>query len=167
MQVLFLRHGPAESKNEWAGDDEQRPLTPGGRLLVEDIACSLPRLKARPDLVLTSPLVRAHQTADLVGRCLAAPDKVLVDKRLAPGFGLKQLEKIIRDHDDVSCLMLVGHDPDLSEVVRAVTGGRLSIRKGGLAQVEILDPKVMRGRLISLLVPAPLNPDAQPADSDS
>ena len=156
MQLLFLRHGPAESKDGWIGDEEGRPLTAQGKLLVRDVACSLTRLKTRPELVLTSPYVRARQTAEIVGECLGAPDKVVIDKRLAPGFGVKQLEKVVRDYSDVSVLMLVGHDPDFSELVRTVTGGgRLSVRKGGLAHVEIPDHKVMKGRLVSLLVPAP------------
>jgi phosphohistidine phosphatase len=159
MQLLFLRHGPAEPKNDWSGDDEDRPLTAQGKLLVSDMACSLPRLKTRPDLILTSPLVRAQQTADIVGDCLAAPKPVVTDKRLAPGFGMKQLEKVLRDYADVEVLMLVGHDPDFSELVRALTGGRLSVRKGGLAQVDVPDPKVMKGRLIALLVPAPADHD--------
>jgi phosphohistidine phosphatase len=155
MQLLFLRHGPAESKSEWTGDDEGWPLSAQGKLLVGDVACSLPRPKTRPDLVLTSPYLRARQTAEIVGECLDAPEKVWVDKRLAPGFGLKQLEKIVRDYADLPVLMLVGHDPDFSELVRALTRGRLSIRKSGLAQVEIPDHKVMKGRLVCLLVPAP------------
>jgi phosphohistidine phosphatase len=154
MQLLFLRHGPAESKNEWTGDDEDRPLTGHGKLLVSDMACSLPRLNTRPNVVVTSPLARAQQTAEIVARCLGDSVKVVTDKRLAPGFGMKQLEKVIRDHDEVECLMLVGHDPDFSEVVRALTGGRLSVRKGGLAHVELPDPKFMKGRLVALLVPA-------------
>jgi phosphohistidine phosphatase len=163
MQLLFLRHGPAESKNEWTGDDEERPLTGHGRLLVSDMACSLPRLKTRPDVVVTSPLARAQQTAEIVGTCLGPTVRVVTDKRLAPGFGLKQLEKVLRDYDDVECLMLVGHDPDFSEVVRALTGGRLSVRKGGLAHVEMPDPKVMKGRLVALLVPAPASSDGATA----
>jgi phosphohistidine phosphatase len=155
MQLLFLRHGPAEPKSAWTGEDEHRPLSSEGRLLVADIACSLPRLKTRPDLIVTSPLMRARQTAEIVGECLAAPDQVVVDKRLAPGFGLKQLEKVIRDHADADVLMLVAHDPDLSELVRDLTGGgRVSIRKGGLAQVEVPDQKEMKGRLLALLIPA-------------
>jgi phosphohistidine phosphatase len=166
MQLLFLRHGPAEPKSAWTGEDEARPLTPEGKLLVTDIACSLPRLKTRPDRIITSPLARARQTAEIVGACLGAPDKVVVDKRLAPGFGLKQLEKLLRDHADDEVLMLVAHDPDLSELVRDLTGGgRVSIRKGGLAQVEIPDAKVMKGRLLALLIPAPTDLEATP-DSD-
>lgn len=145
MQLLFLRHGPAESKSEWTGDDEGRPLSAQGRLPVGDVTCSVPKLKARPDLVLTSPYLSARQTAEIVGKCLGAPDNVAVDKRLAPGFGPEQLEKIERDYADLPVLMLVGHAPDFSELVRALTGGRLSARKGGLAQVEIPDHKVMNG----------------------
>lgn len=165
MQLLFLRHGAAEPKTDWP-DDEQRPLSAEGRLLVADLACSLPRLKTRPDLVLTSPLMRARQTAEIVVECLAAQDRLVIDKRLAPGFGMKQLEKVLRDYAENAVVMLVGHEPDLSELVRDLTGGgRVSIRKGGLAQVEVPDPKVMKGRLIALLVPAPPNADAAP-DSD-
>lgn len=159
MQLLFLRHGPAESKSGWSGDDVDRPLTADGKLLVTDVACSLPRLNTRPDLILASPLVRARETAEIVAACLAAPE-VVIDKRLAPGFGLKQLEKVVRDHADVAVLMLVGHDPDFSELLHELTGGRMSIRKGGLALVELPDVKVMKGRLVSLLVPASGRPDA-------
>ena len=168
MQLLFLRHGPAESKNDWSGDDEDRPLSPEGKQVMNEVGRSLRKQGMRPELILTSPVIRAKQTADIVGECLDAPEKVVVDKRLAPGFGPKQLEKMLRDHGDSEVLMFVGHDPDLSELVRDLTGaGRLSIRKGGLAQVEIPDRKLMKGRLISLLVPTPANPQASANDSES
>lgn len=168
MQLLFLRHGSAEPKNDWLGDDEHRPLTTEGRLVVTDLACSVPRLKTHPILILTSPFLRAQQTAEIVAECLGAQDKVLTDRRLAPGFGLKQLEKILRDYPDASVLMLVGHEPDLTDIVRALTGGgRLSIRKGGLAQVELPDPKTMKGKLIALLIPAPPPNLEATRDSDS
>ncbi len=167
MHLLFLRHGPAESKNEWSGDDDDRPLSAHGKLVVTDVACSLPRLAARPEIILTSPLARARQTAEIASECLEARDHVIVDKRLAPGFDLKHLEKLVRDHGDPEVLMLVGHDPDFSDIVRALTGGgRLAIRKGGLAQVELPNPKVMKGRLVSLLVPVPANPEP-PEDGDA
>jgi phosphohistidine phosphatase len=166
MQLLFLRHGPAESKNDWSGADEDRPLTVQGRMLVNELAHSLIRLNAVPDLVLASPYVRARETARIVGDCLGAPEKVVIDKRLGPGFGMKHLEKIVREHADAGVLMLVGHDPDLSDLVRTITGGRLSIRKGGLAQVEIPDAKVVKGRLVCLLVPTPPD-DSSLADAEA
>jgi phosphohistidine phosphatase len=166
MQLLFLRHGPAVAKTDWTAEEDARPLSAEGRLLVRDIACSLPRLKTHPDVIITSPLARAHQTAEIVGNCLDEKDNIVVDKRLAPGFGLKQLEKVLRDYPEDTVLMLVGHDPDFSELVRTLTGGRISIRKGGLAQVEIPDVKEMKGRLVCLLVPAPLDPDASAGDME-
>jgi phosphohistidine phosphatase len=167
MQLLFLRHGSAEPKNEWSGDDDDRPLSAQGQLTVTDVGRSLPRLAPRPDLILTSPLARARETAEIACECLDVQDKVVIEKRLAPGFELKHLEKIVREHADREVLMLVGHDPDCSELVRELTGGgRLSIRKGGLAQVELPNPKVMKGRLVSLLVPVSVNPEP-PEDADA
>lgn len=168
MQLLFLRHGPAEPKNGWRGEDEERPLTAQGRLLVSEVACSLPKQRTLPELIVTSPLARARQTAEIVGECLGLTEEILVDKRLAPGFGQKQLEKVLRDHGECGVLMLVAHDPDVSELVRDLTGaGRLSVRKGGLAQVDVPDPKVLKGRLISLLVPTPADPQTTTSDADS
>ncbi len=62
--------------------------------------------------------------------------------------------------------MLVGHDPDLSELIRALAGGRLPVRKGGLALVEIPDHNVMKGRLVCLLVLAPADPGASARDEE-
>lgn len=168
MQLLFLRHGPAEPKNDWRGDDEERPLSAQGRQLVSEVACSLPKQRTLPELILTSPLARARQTAEIVGQCLDLSEKVVVDKRLAPGFSEKHLEKVLREHAECRVLMLVAHDPDVSELVRDLTGaGRLSVRKGGLAQIDLPDPKVLKGRLISLLVPTPADPQTAAGDADS
>lgn len=167
MQLLFLRHGPAEPKSEWRGDDDERPLTAEGRLLVAQVGCSLPAQQMVPALILTSPLARARQTAEIVAECLGIPDKIAVDKRLAPDFSLKHLEKLLRENADCPVLMLVAHDPDISTLVRTLTGaGRLSVRKGGLAQVEISDAKVLKGRLVALLVPTPANPQPPSTDGD-
>ncbi len=167
MDLFFLRHGPAEPKSDWHGDDEDRPLTTEGKLLVTEVACSLILQRLPPELILTSPLARARQTAEIAAECLQAPDKVVVDKRLAPGFGQKQLEKLLRDNAERKVLMLVGHDPDITELVRDLTGaGRLSVRKGGLALVQLPDPKVLKGRLISLLVPTPADGAAHQNDME-
>jgi phosphohistidine phosphatase len=167
MQLLFLRHGPAEPKSEWSGDDEDRPLTAEGRHVIHEVACSLQQQGLRPGVILTSPLARARQTADIVADCLAAPEMVRADKRLAPGFGMKHLEKLLRDHDDTEIVMFVGHDPDISELVRELTGARrLAVRKGGLAQIELPDRKDLKGRLISLLVPTPANPPPPGSDPE-
>lgn len=157
MELFFLRHGPAESKTGWAGDDIERPLSAEGRLLVTEVAASLAGYKFRPDIVLTSPYERARQTAHIVAARLDLLDKVIVDARLIPGFGMKQLGKVLQDHAQEQRLLLVGHGPDLTQVARALTGGRLTIRKAGVAQVEIPNPHILKGKLLSLIVPAPID----------
>ncbi len=154
MQLLLLRSGPADPKDAWRGDDKERPLSAEGQAFVADMAKSLSRYPERPDLVLTSPYLRARQTAEIVAEALGVVDKIKVDKRLAMGFGPKQLGKVLRECEACQVVMLVGHNPDLSDLVRTLTGGgRLALRKAGMAQIEVSDPRVLKGRLIALLVP--------------
>ncbi len=168
MDLFFVRHGPAEPKVNWSGDDLERPLSAEGRLIVEEVAARLAQYRMRPERVVTSPYVRARQTARILAERLGLADRVVVDARLIPGFGLRQLGKLLSEHTDSQGLMLVGHGPDVTQVVRALTGGRLTIRKAGVAQVEVPDPEVLKGRLLSLLVPTPLpQEDALAGDSDS
>lgn len=157
MELFFLRHGPAEPKADWSGDDIERPLSAAGRMVVTELAAALAGQKLQPDRVLTSPYDRARETAQIVAARLGIPDRVIADRRLIPGFGLRQLSKILQDYTDANSLMLVGHGPDLTEVVRALTGGRLTIRKAGMAQVELANFPTLKGKLLSLIVPAPLD----------
>lgn len=163
MKLFFLRHGPAEPKDDWAGDDEERPLSATGELLVAEVAATLARQHVAPDVILTSPYRRARQTAQIVAERLGMSDRVKVDPRLMPGFGLRQLGRILNDYPDHESLLLVGHGPDLGQVVRNLTGGRLTIRKAGVAQVELAGPSAIKGRLLSLLVPAPIEPEDESA----
>lgn len=168
MEIYFLRHGIAEPKSDWRGEDVERPLSAEGRQLVVEMAASLVKQQVAPDWVLTSPYARARQTAQIIAEQLEMTDKVVVDDRLAPGFGMKQLTKLLRDYRDSKSILLVGHGPEMGELVGEITGGRLALRKAGLAQVDLPDPKALKGRLISLMVPTPIaSADEVDADSDS
>ena len=168
MQLFLLRHGPAEERDEWQGDDADRPLTADGKLLVADVGRTLARQGIRPDAIITSPLVRSTQTAEILGECFAAPEKVVMDDTLGPGFGANELAKLLAAYEDRQVLILVGHNPDFSDLARSLTGGsRLSIRKGGFAQVKLSDPKILKGRLVSLMVPTPTISGPPAPDSDT
>jgi phosphohistidine phosphatase len=154
MQVCFVRHGPAEPRGEWDGDDFERPLTTDGRQLVAEVAAAILGRGPSPDVILTSPLVRARQTAGILAECLGIPDRLAVDKRLAPGFGPEQLLKILRDNSKRSVLVLVGQEPDLTLTISKLVGrSRIALKRAGVAQVEVVDPKVLKGRLVGLLSP--------------
>ncbi len=85
VRLLFLRHGPAEPKNDWRGDDKERPLSDQGKLLVANVALSLARQQMRPAVILTSPCARARQTSQIISECVGGETQTLMDDRLAPG----------------------------------------------------------------------------------
>lgn len=146
MRLYFLRHGAADWP-DWNKPDDERPLTKPGRKEVQQVGEFLARLKADPDLILTSPLPRAAQTADIAAEHLRV--RVREEKLLAPGFGATDLKRLLRKYPQQS-LMLVGHEPDFSTVIASVTGGKVKLSKAGVALVDLDSGK---GQLRWLLPP--------------
>lgn len=121
MRLYVMRHGPAEDESS-TGRDADRVLTPAGRDRVRDVARLLASAKEVPTTLLTSPLVRALQTAEIVA---SVTDKTLTVRReLAPG---KQPRDLIAEFVDSESarVMIVGHEPDLSILVEGLVGSVL------------------------------------------
>src|SRR5438046_7073423 len=133
MQLYFLRHGEADWPG-WTKPDDQRPLTDFGKKEVRQVARFLNRLKVKTDLVVTSPLPRASQTAEVAAEQLKT--KLRQDEALEPGFGISELRNVLKRHRS-KVLMLVGHEPDFSTVISALTGASLKLSKAGVALVDI------------------------------
>ena len=148
MQLYFLRHGEADWPG-WTKPDDERPLTDFGKKEVRQVATFLNRLKVKPDLIVTSPLPRALQTAEVAAEQLKT--KLRQDEALEPGFGISELSTVLKRHPS-KVLMLVGHEPDFSSVVSALTGASLKLSKAGVALVDI-DPEAEEGRLLWLFPP--------------
>jgi len=149
MKLYFLRHGKADWPG-WDRPDDERPLTRKGQKEIRGVATLLRVLEVEPTLILSSPLPRALETAQIVARGLNI--KLKQDHALAPGFGIAELRKIFnrtRKQD----LMIVGHEPDFSMTITALTGGRIKLAKAGLARVD-LDKPAGDGRLVWLIPPA-------------
>jgi len=154
MRLYFLRHGQAGNRAEWQGEDAARPLTTDGKRRVQREGAALRALDLVLDLIITSPLVRAQQTAEIVASALGLGAKLVTDPRLAPGFGPRQLKALLTTHRSASALMLVGHEPDFSETIsHLIGGGRLEVKKGALALVELTDRASLAGRLVWLIPP--------------
>ena len=152
--MYFLRHGIAAERSEWRGDDATRPLTDDGVERTGVVAAALARLDLDVGMIITSPLVRARQTAEIVARALGLGSKIVEDHRLAPGFDAEKLRAILLDHRNAGDVMVVGHEPDFSETVGAlVGGGNVVMRKAGLALVELSNARADRGRLLWLVPP--------------
>lgn len=158
VKLYFLRHGPAVERTAWQADDDfARPLTERGQAVVQCVAEALAALQLKPEAIITSPLARAFQTAEIVARRLDLNAHLVKDDRLMPGFGLDGLTAILQAHADLSAIMLVGHEPDFSTTISTlIGGGALVCKKGGLARVDILATSPLRGELVWLIPPSVL-----------
>jgi phosphohistidine phosphatase SixA len=147
MKLYFLRHGKADWPN-WDKPDDERPLTSEGKEQVAAVANLLARLDISPAIV-TSPLPRASQTADIAGEYLR--QKVRVDPLLRPGFDAGKLRKLLKDFSGKS-IMIVGHEPDFTRTIFQLTGANTKLSKAGVALIE-LDMASMKGELRWLVPP--------------
>jgi phosphohistidine phosphatase len=147
VDLIFFRHGLADWP-DWPRPDDERPLTREGRKITHEVATYLARLKVNPRKILTSPLPRASQTAEIVAEHLHAP--VEVTSKLTKNFTVRKLEELLAD--EAESVMLVGHEPNFSRVIKGLTGGEVKLRKSGVARLTI-DPDAMQGRLDWLLTP--------------
>jgi len=149
--LYFLRHGDAGSPS--ATDDDARELTDGGVAAMRAATRLWQRLNLRPDVVISSPLARAVQTAQIF--CDGFGGAPIVDDGLRPGASWGQLARAMARHPDARRVMFVGHEPDLSSAIAELTGAAsVRMRKGGLACVEFYGvPEPGGGEIAWLLDP--------------
>lgn len=159
LELLLFRHADAGDSSVWPGPDAERPLSPKGHRHAARVALWLATIDHRPDVILSSPKVRAVETADAVADAFGMA--VVTDPRLAGPLGIRILEEILADAGGRSRPMLVGHDPDFSELASLLTGAMsLEMRKGALARIDVAPPIEPGGGNLRWLVP----PDALPGD---
>lgn len=138
MKLYILRHGIAvERGTEGYEDDTRRPLTPKGERRMKQIARAMKKLELSFDLILSSRLIRARQTAEIVAKTLKLVDHLKFSEHLAPDGDSKNL---IRDLDHLlqqpKSVLLVGHEPYLSDLLGTLLVGKstlhVNFKKGGL-----------------------------------
>ncbi len=141
MDIYFLRHGKAaELGDPGVTDDFSRSLTAKGIEEMEAQAAVMERLGIGPDAILTSPLTRAKQTAEVVANRLGRKKSLDVCDELAPGCDLERLGRLVGRHASAKSILVVGHEPDLSTMIGELVGrggARVEMKKGGLARVEL------------------------------
>ena len=148
-QLWLLRHGeavPHDSK-----PDEERELTARGERQALAAGAALARLGIEFDACYTSPKVRAVQTAGLTCRSLGI--EPVEEASIGSGFDRDDALALLRAHGDDARVLAVGHEPDLSQLVHDLTGGRVDFKKGGLAAVR---EERGSGELLVLLRPREL-----------
>lgn len=129
MLVYLVRHAHSDP-----GDpDELRTLSERGRAEAQSLAERLAASHTPPGLVLTSPLVRAKETADAIADATGA--ELRVDRRLSPGATADALREAVRGGQEP--VAAVGHQPDCSEIALAVTGEDPGFPTAGVAEIEL------------------------------
>ena len=145
VQLWLLRHGEAEPHG--SAPDFQRALTAKGEDQSRQAGAALARMGIAPAACYSSPKVRARETARLA--CASLGVGVEEADSLAGDFDVGALRDLLSGHDGGDCVLIVGHEPDFSQLVHDLTA-RVDVKKGGLVQLAI---EGRRGELISLLRP--------------
>ena len=144
MNLYLLRHGIAAAKDDPAFEsDRERPLTKKGMKKFRKAARGIERLRVSFDAILTSPLVRARQTADIVAEILGQESIVEEIPALAPDSSPEQLLSELSRLEGKENLMLVGHEPFLGKLAGFLltrkndSDAQLPLKKGGICRIEI------------------------------
>ena len=155
VEILFLRHADAGDPLAWVGPDEDRPLSAKGERQAERVARHLEAIGVTPDAIITSPMLRAFQTAEAVARWFDR--EVIISDRLAGGLDEESLDELLEEAGMPARPLLVGHDPEFSETVSALIGAvGIAVRKGALVRIDATLPLVEGGGDLRWLIP----PDA-------
>ncbi len=155
IELHFLRHAHAGDPEAWTGDDAARPLSEKGEKQAERLGTFLAGVGFKPDAIISSPKLRAAQTAEIVAKHLGI--QISFDDRLAGAFEVETLETLLRDAGDPVRPVVVGHDPDFSDVLAELSGAPgLPMPKGALARVDIERPLRASGGTLHWLVPPDL-----------
>jgi phosphohistidine phosphatase len=140
MHLYILRHGNAGDPEQWTGDDQKRPLIEEGRKEMRAIARGLDWLNLKLDTLVTSPLVRAQETADFVRDALH-PSHYDTSELLAPGCDLRTLARLLALYPQSRELMIVGHEPDFGEIIAALIGtglpSRIQLKKAACCCIKL------------------------------
>lgn len=164
MRLYLVRHGIAvEGLRGGITKDSERPLTDEGRDEMKQVAKALKKIGVKPDLILSSPLVRARQTAEYISEAL--DQEIKITDALAPAVNFTQLFRVIGRHETAKEVFLVGHEPDMGMLVGnllyAGPGFEMPFKKAGVCRIDVtgmppdglgvlkwyLTPKIVKGLL--------------------
>ena len=159
-EIYLIRHGLAEERGDSWPDDAKRPLTDEGMSRMRKSVRGLSRLGVTLDVVLTSPLVRARQTAEIVAAGVSPRPSLISAESLAPDGSFAAVVADLEKHVRKGRIALVGHEPGIGELAARLIGSRHAIefKKGAVCRIDLatippsgpgdlrwlLTPKIMR-----------------------
>ena len=151
LELYMIRHGLAGKKIEDETTDDERPLNKKGKEKMKDIAKGLKELKISFDMILTSPLLRSKESAEIVNAYCSETKEVTVTDLLVPDAPYNNLIKFLNKFKDVKKVAIVGHEPFLSGFASYCLSKNksplMNLKKGGILMLEI-DNVIKPGRCI-------------------
>jgi phosphohistidine phosphatase len=158
MELFVLRHGEAGKTIPSGSSDSKRSLTVAGEKELITISRALRKIGVRFDVILTSPLKRARQTANIVAKEFKAQNKIRQLRELSPEGNKKALYQSLSSFNEGTSILLVGHNLYLSEMVSEIVTDdkslRLDLKKGSIVRIRVIPaaPK-LKGELRWLITP--------------
>lgn len=156
LALYLIRHGLAAERGEDYPDDSKRPLTTAGIAALRKEVRALEVLDVSFDVIISSPLARAKQTADVFAQGLANKPPIVLSDALAPAGSQSSLFQEMSRHMKKESIALVGHEPNMGELAARLLGakGAVEFKKGAICRIdfEIFPPKGL-GTLRWLVTP--------------
>ncbi len=158
MDIYLLRHASAGHYNP-AGNDDKRPIDKTGEQQSHDVGRALAALELELDVIISSPLTRAMQTAEIAASELGHKDKIVIDGALRPEASYEEFEDLLARYEKKKAILVVGHNPSMTDFLDRMLAGDsaefIDFKKGAVAKVEkdgrqpavlkwFLTPKVVR-----------------------
>ena len=158
MKLIIIRHAIAVPRGTPDVPDDERPLTPKGKRRFREVARGLARICPRPDLLLTSPLPRAAATAEIAAQAWGRISPT--DEPVLAHGSPDDILALLSQHGSDQRIAVVGHEPSLSGLLARLLGSMVAdpftLRKGGVAHVDVPGPLAEGGRLDWFLRPRTL-----------
>ena len=153
MKLVIVRHAAAIER---AADvsDEKRYLTPAGRLFFRKTARMIAQQGISPTLILTSPLIRAVQTADILAEVQSYEGPLAVADELAPGFDKSAFQSLLHTFQPLKELVIIGHEPDLSLLIVSLLSlsQGFNFKKGAAIKLNIDAPTLTKPAAFEWLI---------------
>lgn len=145
-ELHLIRHGLAEERGDAWPDDAKRPLTEQGMSRLRRSGRALARLGTVVDVVLTSPLVRTRQTAEILAAAFSPHPSLINVDALVPGGTPPAVAAEIEKHSRRRRILIVGHEPGMGELAAWLIGARnpIEFKKGGICRIDV-DGSALRG----------------------
>jgi len=153
MKLIFVRHAEALDRTA-AMTDEMRYLTSEGRSSFRKTARTMLKQGVEPSLILTSPLIRAVQTTEILAETLAFFGPLLVRNELRPGFDMQKLQDLLNEFQSADEVVFVGHEPDLSGLITALLSlpDGFNLKKGAAVKLKANPKNLQNTTLFKWLV---------------